>query len=135
MPADSYRLVRMLAQNLPSREYSKNTYSYTDEQTIAARRPQRRPPRRTRREKESTHVYRNHWRPRHRRIHHSIEGSDAAYLTSTPEMSSPTSNTAIPRRQRCMPHRIDLDQLQPGQFAPAAMGETLRRTNLGSLVG
>ncbi|THD42246.1 MAG: riboflavin synthase subunit alpha, partial [Rothia mucilaginosa] len=40
MPAGSYAGTKAPRHG----EYSKNTYSYTDEQTIAARRPQRRRP-------------------------------------------------------------------------------------------
>lgn len=45
-------------------------------------------------------------------------------------MSSPTSNGSLAVSGVCLT-AIDLDQLQPGQFAPARHGQTLRRTNLG----
>ena len=63
-----------------------------------------------------------------------IEGSDAAYLTLTASdiVTDLEHGGSLAVNGVCLT-AIDLDQLQPGQFRAYAMGETLRRTNLGDL--
>lgn len=63
-----------------------------------------------------------------------IEGSDAAYLTLTAGdiVTDLEHGGSLAVNGVCLT-AIDLDQLQPGQFRAYAMGETLRRTNLGDL--
>ena len=63
-----------------------------------------------------------------------IEGSDAAYLTLNAGdiVADLDHGGSLAVNGVCLT-AIDLDQLQPGQFRAYAMGETLRRTNLGDL--
>lgn len=63
-----------------------------------------------------------------------IEGSDAAYLTLNAGdiVTDLEHGGSLAVNGVCLT-AIDLDQLQPGQFRAYAMGETLRRTNLGDL--
>ena len=63
-----------------------------------------------------------------------IEGSDAAYLTLNAGdiVADLEHGGSLAVNGVCLT-AIDLDQLQPGQFRAYAMGETLRRTNLGDL--
>lgn len=63
-----------------------------------------------------------------------IEGSDAAYLTLNAGdiVTDLDHGGSLAVNGVCLT-AIDLDQLQPGQFRAYAMGETLRRTNLGDL--
>ena len=63
-----------------------------------------------------------------------IEGSDAAYLTlnAGDVVADLEHGGSLAVNGVCLT-AIDLDQLQPGQFRAYAMGETLRRTNLGNL--
>ncbi len=63
-----------------------------------------------------------------------IEGSDAAYLTLNAGdiVADLEHGGSLAVNGVCLT-AIDLDQLQPGQFRAYAMGETLRRTNLGNL--
>ena len=63
-----------------------------------------------------------------------IEGSDAAYLilTAGDIVTDLEHGGSLAVNGVCLT-AIDLDQLQPGQFRAYAMGETLRRTNLGDL--
>ena len=63
-----------------------------------------------------------------------IKGSDAAYLTLNAGdiVADLEHGGSLAVNGVCLT-AIDLDQLQPGQFRAYAMGETLRRTNLGNL--
>lgn len=63
-----------------------------------------------------------------------IEGSDAAYLTLNAGdiVTDLEHGGSLAVNGVCLT-AIDLDRLQPGQFRAYAMGETLRRTNLGDL--